>query len=349
MPRETFTFNGKRYDVTAKTEKELQRKIARKKLELEQGLAKETTILIKDYLNDWYVIFKEPHIGEKTKTMYKASIKIINSYIGAICIKDVTSTDIQKMLTAEYNKGRSKSHMDKLMLTLNQAFKKATIDRKILNNPMLGVEKFKLDEKRRRAITEEERKAILTVAETHRYGRWIRAMLFLGVRPSETALLQGKDINLDTKELHVRGTKSRAANRHIPIPEVIIDDFRGFKPEEYIFITGKGNPPTDRRIRTWWEAFKRDLDIHMGATTYRNEIVESVIADDLTLYCLRHTYGTDAVSAGVPIATLSELMGHEDIRTTKKYYIHKSYKARQSAKECFDKFYEFSHTNSHIT
>ena len=92
------------------------------------------------------------------------------------------------------------------------------------------------------------------------------------------------------------------------------------------------------------------LNMILNLTQEEIKIIESVIADDLTLYCLRHTYGTDAVSAGVPIATLSELMGHEDIRTTKKYYIHTSYEARKSAKEYFDKFYEeLTHTNSHTT
>ena len=48
--RKTFTFEGKRYDVTAKTETELYEKIARKKIELEQGKVKESNILVKDYL-----------------------------------------------------------------------------------------------------------------------------------------------------------------------------------------------------------------------------------------------------------------------------------------------------------
>jgi hypothetical protein len=47
MPRETFTFEGKRYDVTAKTEGELAVKINRKKREPEEGtiiLNKSTTV-----------------------------------------------------------------------------------------------------------------------------------------------------------------------------------------------------------------------------------------------------------------------------------------------------------------
>lgn len=348
--RKTFTFEGKRYEVTAKTEAELYERIARKKIELEENKIKESNALVKDYLENWFLVFKEPYVVEKTMTMYTSSIKVINNYIGYRRLKDITSSDIQAIITTEKNKGRSKSHLDKIRLTLSQAMKRAVIDRKIQFDPTLGLTKPKMEEKKRRAVTEEERRAILKVAETHRYGRWIRIMLYMGLRPSETALVQGKDINLETRELHVRGTKSPAANRHVPIPEVIINDFRDFSGEIYLFTTKEGNPPSDRRIRTWWSAFKRDLDIELGAEVYRNQIIKSVIAKDLKLYCLRHTYGTDAVSAGVPIATLAEIMGHEDIRTTKKYYIHTSYKARQSAKEYFDKFYdEFSHTNSHTT
>lgn len=343
MPRETFTFNGKRYDVTAKTEKELQRKISEKKIALEQGKIKQSNILVKDYLETWFTVFKRPYVEKDTVTMYKTKIKLINSYIGTLRVKDVTSEDIQAIITNEYEKGRSKSHLDKIMLTLRQAIQRAVIDKKINHDPTLGIQRPKLYENKRRAITDDERNAILTVAKSHRYGRWIRAMLFLGLRPSETALIQGKDIDFNKMEIHVRGTKSRAADRYIPIPNAVIDDFKGFLPNQHIFVTSQGNPLSDRRIRTWWNAFKRDVDIYMGAETYRNAIVKSKIADDLTLYCLRHTYGTDAVSAGVPIATLAELMGHEDIRTTKKYYIHTSYDSRKSAKEYFDKFYDRKH------
>ncbi|MDR3295162.1 MAG: hypothetical protein LBT26_04965 [Clostridiales Family XIII bacterium] len=37
MPRMTFTFEGRRYDVTAKTDKELAVRVAMKKRDLEEG------------------------------------------------------------------------------------------------------------------------------------------------------------------------------------------------------------------------------------------------------------------------------------------------------------------------
>lgn len=45
------------------------------------------------------------------------------------------------------------------------------------------------------------------------------------------------------------------------------------------------------------------------------------IADDLVLYCLRHTFCTDMKKAGVPLATAKVVMGHDDITTTANIYM----------------------------
>ena len=48
----------------------------------------------------------------------------------------------------------------------------------------------------------------------------------------------------------------------------------------------------------------------------------SVLADDLVLYCLRHTFCTDLQKDGVPVDIAKYLMGHADIRTTANIYAH---------------------------
>ena len=54
-----------------------------------------------------------------------------------------------------------------------------------------------------------------------------------------------------------------------------------------------------------------------------NKIVTPKVAEDLTTYCLRHTFATDLQKAGVPINVAKELMGHEDISVTANTYTHK--------------------------
>ena len=83
---------------------------------------------------------------------------------------------------------------------------------------------------------------------------------------------------------------------------------------------------TKTSIRNAWRVFAQLVDIALGAETGRNQrhvtIIASVIAPDLSLYCMRHTYCTDLQAAGVPINVARDLMGHSDISLTAKIYTH---------------------------
>ncbi len=57
-------------------------------------------------------------------------------------------------------------------------------------------------------------------------------------------------------------------------------------------------------------------------TLEEDGVMGSVIADDLILDCLRHTYCIDLQKAGIPINIASYLMGHADIQTTANIYTH---------------------------
>lgn len=336
---EDFTFEGKRYKVRASTDKELAVKKALKLKELQDGVKRESEICVKDYAQKWLETFEKPYVAQKTTEMYVTAINNINKYIGSKRMKSITSTEIQSIITSEYEKGRSKSHIDKIAMTLRRIFKQATVDRVIRNNPTLSIIKPQIEAGGNRAITAEERKAILEVAKTHRHGRWIRAMLFLGFRTSETSRILGKHIDLENKRLYIDGTKTKQARRWVPIPDIILDDFKGFEDDEYVFATKNGTPPNKQRLQQWWHAFKRDLDIYMGAEVYRNEVIKSVVAEDLVPYCLRHTYGTDCSSAKMPIEWLCKYMGHADISTTQKYYIDESLTSQNESRKIMNEFY----------
>ena len=48
------------------------------------------------------------------------------------------------------------------------------------------------------------------------------------------------------------------------------------------------------------------------------------MADDLTPYCLRHTYATDLQSAGVPLNVAKDLLCHQSIAMTSQIYTYLS-------------------------
>lgn len=75
-----------------------------------------------------------------------------------------------------------------------------------------------------------------------------------------------------------------------------------------------------------WHSFKQALDLDMGAQMVHGAIdpETSVVADDLTPYCLRHTYVTDLQSADVPINVAKDFLGNKSIAMISQIYTHLS-------------------------
>lgn len=86
----------------------------------------------------------------------------------------------------------------------------------------------------------------------------------------------------------------------------------------------------------------------MGAKVYRNQIIESVVAEDLVPYCLRHTYCTDLQRAGVPLNVAKYLMGHSDISLTANIYTDTTPDVVNLASEKMRKFYDNGYKNMSV-
>lgn len=335
--RKTTRYNGKKYEATGKTEAEASIKLAEKIAAAKRG--EETinsSMTVNAWYKEWMETYKKPKgLTAKSLGMYDQKYnKYIKPSIGTMKLKDVKDVHLQRILNGQA--GMSASHVKKVRMVLQEMFKRARQSRIIPYDPAELLELPSVKQGKRRSITEEERKAILAVAEMHRSGLWILTLLYTGMRPGETAALTWNDVDFKNNEIHVhaakesgstaiKGPKTEAGVRDIPIHSELrkrLLKAKG-KPFSPVFPTGAGNFQNENSLRRLWTGFLRELDIYMGAETERNKIVKSVVADDLTPYCLRHTFCTDLQRAGVPINIAKELMGHSDIQTTANIYTHR--------------------------
>jgi site-specific recombinase XerD len=56
------------------------------------------------------------------------------------------------------------------------------------------------------------------------------------------------------------------------------------------------------------------------AVLFRKYLVEAGLArKGYTVHCLRHTYASELLNAGMRLEVLQQLMGHQDIEMTKRY------------------------------
>ena len=335
--RKTARYNGKKYEATGKTELEAMTKLADKLAAAKRG--EETisnSMTVDAWFKQWMDLYKEPKgLTEKSLGMYREKYQhYIKPRIGRMKLKDVKDAHLQRIMNEQA--GMSKSHAKKVRMVLQEMFKRARQSRLLLYDPAELLELPSTKEGKRRSITDEERAAILAVAENHRAGLWILTLLYTGMRPGETAALSWADVDFRRDEIRIhaakesgssriKGPKTEAGVRTLPhIPDAIRDKLRAAqgKPFSPVFPTAAGNWQNENSLRRLWTGFKRDLDIYMGAEVYRNRITKSVLAPDLVPYCLRHTFATDCARAGVPLETVQRLMGHEDITTTANIYQH---------------------------
>lgn len=328
--------NGKRYSVTGKTQKELMDRVEKKKKELKRQnkITKEMSVI--RWRDEWLETYKRENVTSETFANYKYILNHLNL---TMPIKDVKPAHLQKVLNELA--GKSNSLIKKLNVLMREMFECAVDNGLCLSNPARKLTAPKGTTKKRRALTAYEREILLLTAEESEDANYIYLMLFCGLRPSEAGRVQGWDIDKKKKLLHVRGTKTDAADRFVPIPDILIRRLSDLAPEEYAVTDTYGRPTTRDSRRNIWKRFYREMNIMAGCEMGRPKkhsphdqpIGTMPISKEVTAYMLRHTYCTDLERAGVPINVARDLMGHANITITSQIYTHRTDEALSDAAE----------------
>ncbi len=350
--RESERYEGKKYIGVGKTPKDALRDLDKKLTAAKNG---ETLLNSNTTVRAWSKIWLETYIknsGIIDATYDNIQGKVDNyivAKIGDMKMKDVKETHLQKILNEQA--GMSMSHCSKLRSYMKRMFHRAYRERMISYDPAADLALPQCEDKKRRSLTDWERYCVLYTAGHHYAGPWVLTLLYCGPRPSETIALQWKDIDFDAKRINItlalesgkdddfKAPKSAAGVRSVPMPDELVAVLQPLKagPFDYVFtqVKNKKKHHTHQSLRCYWNNFKRQLDIDMGAEVYRNQITVHEVADDLTPYVLRHTYCTDLQDAGVPINVAKYLMGHSDITTTANIYTHQTEDEIDTAAELY--------------
>lgn len=117
--------------------------------------------------------------------------------------------------------------------------------------------------------------------------------------------------------LLLQSPKSESSMRSVPVPADMLALLKkmasGSVPEAYI-LTGCANKPMEPR--TCQRRF--------------HALLKSCGLKDRNFHTIRHTYATRCIDRGVDIKSLSEMLGHADIQTTLRLYVHSSMEHKQS-------------------
>lgn len=322
--RKRFTYQGKTYNVYANTLEELGEKKARKIAELKLERSKTfTDVTVRDWTEKCIETYKTGQ-AEITRKKYVARVEhCILSHIGDMRVKDVTPIHCQQVLNLQ--RGNSKSQIREVANALKFIFSHAVFNGIIDKDPTIMLNKPKGTYTPRRSLSRFECMAVDEIARTERKYYCFLLMLYCGCRPMEACDCKGSDLYManDQPILHIRGTKTKNADRNVPIPSYLWSVIKNTPKHEYISVYSNGNKITPENRGRLWRTFWRQMNLWAGTETYRNQLIEPyIIPKDITPYCLRHTYCTDLARRGVDIRIAQKLMGHSEISLTANVYTH---------------------------
>ena len=346
--RKQLIYEGEVIDVKASSEEELYDKIRKRKEEIDTGRKIfSSTTTVREWSSTWLETYIRDDVSNGTYKDYLTRMRRhILPEIGHRRVKEVRDIHCQKALNKI--RGHSKDQINKVKRDMYRMFKKAQKNNMILFNPAEDLDTPKAKDGKRRAITDEERSLILSVAKTEPQGLWIKTMLYCGFRPGETDRLRAKHIDYKNGYIFIDGTKTDNAKRWVPVPDELLFQFKALNKtgNEYIFTNSFGDPTSASSRDLSWTKFKTKLQLAAGAS-YNNmrELIPPEgmdllpVAEDLVPYCFRHTFATDCKDALIPDAIRKELLGHADQNVT-DHYSHRTTRSLQIAKELLEKYRE---------
>lgn len=222
-----YTFNGKRRDITGKTQAEVKNKLKTTLSELEKAANMGNSDYIekrKTTLVDWLETFVKPSVRPSTYIGYERLIRIhIAPEIGNYKMCGLNLTILQEFFNSEKKKSVNDKTPGKLSVKtirnmrnmMNYAFRKAQEEGLISHDILSGVITASVPKREIRILTPiEQDKLVETVKKkmnTWHPGFAIIFALFTGLRKGELLGLRLMDIDLDPQNptIHVRHSLSR--------------------------------------------------------------------------------------------------------------------------------------------
>ena len=343
-----YKANGKRrrtrrvvntYDAAKKLKKQLLAK------QLEGNLTVVRNETVRTFGLHWAREIKPLTIRASTAADYEDRLRrCVFPFLGNVRIIDLTGEHCQKWIRDLVDEGYSDATINGARTTLGMLCKYAMRMNLIPHNPVLATDPVHRKENRntqvRKPWSVEEVQKVLFDSNGLQLQCFLHVMLYTGLRPGEALGLRWEDLDLDQGFLNVTGTlkderlisatgygvvrkvrhdpkterSRRTLNIHPKLKEVLLKQQDRqiclaielgplWKDSGYVITTSVGTEMSLSNLRKRYAKYLTSIGVRY-----------------IRFHDLRHTVAVLALEHQVPIAQVSQSLGHERIDTTNRIY-----------------------------
>jgi integrase/recombinase XerD len=260
------------------------------------------------YLHDQYRRHLSPNTLKNSFTVIRDFLELVKE--GGKCgLDELSRGDIEGYIEHEQDRGVKPSTIDMRVRGL-RAFFRFLIDRGALCPEMLLKRvKIKVPEALPRAMDPDDVKKLIRVVTDPRDRAMVLVLLRTGMRIGELLHTLVSEVSVKERKIEIYEAQKTQVGRVVYLSEDAVVALKAWIRKRevdrgYLFY-GRG-----RRSMSYPAArmmFQKYLDkaglLHKG----------------YTLHCLRHTFATELLNAGMHLECLQQLLGHESVEMTRRY------------------------------
>jgi integrase len=298
------------------------------------------------FLNDWFENHASRHCAPKTIERYRQLATYLLPHIGHLPLAEITPLQIERLLNhlkdaggRDRKTGKARPLSAKTVRhiagLLSVALGTAVRWKLIRTSPMAGVQIPRPEHHEKGALDADQLYCFLETAKAR--AKWLYPILVFaastGARRGEMLALRWSDIDMrrglvritksleqTRKGLRLKPTKT-GLSRIVPVPKSVVSMLEQLQVEQ------------EENRQFFGTEYRSDLDLVFCAPNGDYLKPDSVTAKacliareaglkGVGLHTLRHTHGSQLLSAGVPLPTVSKRLGHSSTWVTANIYSH---------------------------
>ena len=251
------------------------------------------------------------HKGHTISSSFTSVMLFLRFYkaSGKSDLKDIERSDLEAFIEHEQDRGINistvRTKMGSIIAFLHYLMGEDLIPATALKRTI----KLKLPDLLPRAMNPKDVRKLLTVVDNTRDRALMLLLLRTGIRIGEALGLTVNDIDLKERKVHLLEGEKNSMGRVVYLSNDALFAMKRWLTQrdttkEFLFY-GQGNGAlcySAARMRFVHYLRKARLK-HKG----------------YTVHCLRHTYASELLNAGMRLEVLQQLLGHQDIEVTRRY------------------------------
>ena len=317
-------FKKKSFDLKGEATKWEIEMLSRKQ---ENILGTNGDIPFPEYFYQWYELYKESNVTERTQKTYMSAYKALKDYLGDIPTEKMDRR-LYRQFIKKYGATHSKATVSKFNSLYHACVKDAIYDGDIKRDWIRGVDLVFNRQNTRQieylSIKDMQRltEYLTSSLNPHFPSKYmILTSLFTGARLGEIQGLHWENINFKYHTIEInhawnseqnqdKPTKSQSSNRVIRVNQFLLDYLKGLQEVqngqyEHVFVSQYGTIPTFRAVNKVLTTALKDLAINRQGFHFHS---------------LRHTHVAYLLANHVDLYVIAKRLGHSDITITSRVY-----------------------------